>query len=91
MRTVDHEEHARRLVAYERTANDADAAAALGLQVVTFRAWRKGQGLQAKQSGKPRRPNGRRPRVAIPAAAVRATARRRLDAELENIRRFIPR
>ena len=57
---LNEEENARRLVAYQQTANDADASKALGLKGETFRLWRRANGLPAKAQGKPRGPHGGR-------------------------------
>jgi hypothetical protein len=86
MRTVSDEEHARRLTAYRAAPNDSDAAAALGLQAVTFRAWRKANALPAKQAFKPRRPNGARKVVKVSKSAVAAALARIQEGKLDAIR-----
>lgn len=91
MKILTNEDQARRLVAYERSGNDADAAAALGLTSGAFRAWRKLNGLPARAQGKPSRPNGSREQIDIPARRLAVMARKLRTDRLETLRAILPR
>jgi len=66
------EEQARRMFAYSKTANDADAAAVLGIAVDAFKRWRGGLGLRRKNaSTKPKRPHNTKPEFSIDMDAIR--------------------